>query len=403
MTKQLIKPQYKLGRKGLIFLIFLLNMTGPMSTDLYLSAFPTLLKEFNTTSNILNYTLVGFFISFAIGMLFIGPLSDKIGRKPVLLSGIFIYGLSSLFCSFSTSVEMLIFFRVTQAIGAGGMIAVSTAMVKDSFTDEDRPGIIALLQMLGAFAPTVAPLIGAQILKYYSWQVTFDVLAASALFSFIISLFVTETLDKKDRLKGNIFTSVLSLKDILINKPFITFLLSMYGMSLIYMSFLAISSYIYIEWFNLSETEYSLFFAVNSMILLVGPNVYLLVRKHLLPNQIVQITFATVLIAGFLILTIGKISPYLFLLSFAPITFSNGFLRSFSSNILLGQKEMNSGGVSSVMNFSGTALGAIGMMLGTLGWTNYVQGLGCITFIGVSFSITLWIIFLKKGYKLHGM
>ena len=403
MTKQLIKPQYKLGRKGLIFLIFLLNMTGPMSTDLYLSAFPTLLKEFNTTSNILNYTLVGFFISFAIGMLFIGPLSDKIGRKPVLLSGIFIYGLSSLFCSFSTSVEMLIFFRVTQAIGAGGMIAVSTAMVKDSFTDEDRPGIIALLQMLGAFAPTVAPLIGAQILKYYSWQVTFDVLAASALFSFIISLFVTETLDKKDRLKGNIFTSVLSLKDILINKPFITFLLSMYGMSLIYMSFLAISSYIYIEWFNLSETEYSLFFAVNSMILLVGPNVYLLVRKHLLPNQIVQITFATVLIAGFLILTIGKISPYLFLLSFAPITFSNGFLRSFSSNILLGQKEMNSGGVSSVMNFSGTALGAIGMMLGTLGWTNYVQGLGCITFIGVSFSITLWVIFLKKGYKLHGM
>lgn len=403
MTKQLIKPQYKLGRKGLIFLIFLLNMTGPMSTDLYLSAFPTLLKEFNTTSNILNYTLVGFFISFAIGMLFIGPLSDKIGRKPVLLSGIFIYGLSSLFCSFSTSVEMLIFFRVTQAIGAGGMIAVSTAMVKDSFTDEDRPGIIALLQMLGAFAPTVAPLIGAQILKYYSWQVTFDVLAASALFSFIISLFVTETLDKKDRLKGNIFTSVLSLKDILINKPFITFLLSMYGMSLIYMSFLAISSYIYIEWFNLSETEYSLFFAVNSIILLVGPNVYLLVRKHLLPNQIVQITFATVLIAGFLILTIGKISPYLFLLSFAPITFSNGFLRSFSSNILLGQKEMNSGGVSSVMNFSGTALGAIGMMLGTLGWTNYVQGLGWITFIGVSFSITLWIIFLKKGYKLHGM
>ena len=403
MSKHLIKPQYKLGRKGLIFLIFLLNMTGPMSTDLYLSAFPTLLKEFNTTSDILNYTLVGFFVSFAIGMLFIGPLSDKIGRKPVLLGGIFIYGLSSLFCSFSTSIEMLIFFRITQAIGAGGMISVSTAMVKDSFTDDDRPGIIALLQMLGAFAPTIAPLIGAQIIKYYSWQVTFDVLAISALFSFIVSLFVTETLDKSERLKGNVFTSIFSLKDILINKPFMIFLLSMYGMSIIYMAFLAISSYIYIEWFNLSETEYSLFFAVNSMILLVGPNIYLLARKRFTPNQIVKFSFGTVLLAGILILTIGKNSPYLFLLSFAPITFSNGFLRSFSSNILLGQSNMNSGGVASVMSFSGTALGAFGMMLGTLGWTNYVQGLGWITFIAMAFSIFLWITFLNKNYKLKGM
>ncbi|QTV05900.1 MFS transporter [Faecalibacter bovis] len=403
MAKTLIKPQHKLGRKGLIFLIFLLNMTGPMSTDLYLSAFPTLLKEFNTTSGMLNYTLVGFFVSFAIGMLFIGPLSDKIGRKPVLLSGIFIYGLSSLFCSFSSSIEMLIFFRITQAIGAGGMISVSTAMVKDSFTDDDRPGIIALLQMLGAFAPTIAPLIGAQIIKHYNWQVTFDVLAISALFSFIVSLFVTETLDKKDRIEGNVFTSVFSLKEILINKPFMTFLLSMYGMSIIYMAFLAISSYIYIEWFNLSETQYSIFFAVNSLILLVGPNVYLMARKRFTPNQIVHFSFITVLFAGLLILTIGKFSPYLFLLAFAPITFSNGFLRSFSSNILLGQSNMNSGGVASVMSFSGTALGAIGMMLGTIGWSNYIQGLGWITFIGITFSITLWIIFLRNGYKLKGM
>ncbi len=403
MTKELIIPQEKLGKKGLIFLIFLLNMTGPMSTDLYLSAFPTLLKYFNTTENILNYTLVGFFVSFAIGMLFIGPLSDKIGRKPVLLSGIFIYGLSSLLCAFAPTIDLLILFRITQAIGAGGMISVSMAMVKDSFSDQERPGIIALLQMLGAFAPTVAPLIGAQIIKHFSWHVTFELLAVVALFSFVISLFVTETLEKEKRLKGNVFLSVLSLKDILINKPFMTYLLSMSGTSLIYMSFLAISSYIYIQWFKLTETEYSLFFAVNSLILLVGPSAYLLARKRLLPKQIVNISFGIIVVAGILILTIGKSSPYLFLISFAPITFANGFLRSFSSNVLLGQREMNSGGVASVINFSGTALGAIGMMLGTLNWSNYIQGLGWVTLIAITFSITLWMIYLKNNYKLNGM
>jgi len=403
MPNRLLIHQQKLGRKGLIFLIFLLNMTGPISTDMYLAAFPTLLVEFNTDASMLNFTLVGFFISFAIGMLFIGPLSDKIGRKPVLLGGIFIYGLSSLLCSFSTSVDMLILFRVTQAIGAGGMISVSTAMIKDSFTDKDRPKIIATLQMLGVFAPTVAPLIGAQIIKYSTWQVTFDVLVLLSVISFTISLFVNETLIEGKRLKGNIFQSVLSLKTILVNKPFMLFLVSMGGTAVIYMGFLAISSYIYIDWFKLTGTEYSLFFAANSLLLIIGPNVYLFTREKFLPKQIVKFSFCFILLSATLIITIGKNSPYLFLLVFFPITFSNSFLRSFASNILLGQKEMNAGGASSIINFSNTTLGACGMMIGTLNWSNYITGLGYTAVIAMILSITCWMIFLKKGYKLHGL
>lgn len=403
MPTELLIPQKRLGKKGLIFLIFLLNMTGPISTDMYLAAFPTLLKEFETTSSMLNFTLVGFFISFAIGMLFIGPLSDKVGRKPILLSGIFIYGISSLLCSFSTSVEMMICFRVLQAIGAGGMISVSTAMIKDTFTDDERPKIIALLQMLGVFAPTIAPLIGAQIIKYFSWHVTFDVLFGLSILSFCISLLLTETLLPENRLKGNVFESILSLKDIIKNKPFMLFLVSMGGTSIIYMAFLAISSYIYIEWFKLSETEYSFFFAANSLLLIVGPNVYLKVRNHFSSAQIIQFTFSLLIIAGFLIIFVGKYSPYLFLLTFFPVTFSNSFLRSFASNILLGQKEMNAGGAASVINFSNTALGSFGMMIGSIGWANYVEGLGYTALIAMCISVICWIIFVKNNYKLHGV
>lgn len=403
MQQALLAPQYKLGRKGLISLIFLLNMTGPMSTDLYLSAFPTLLHDFGTTSDRLNLTLVGFFISFAVGMLFMGPFSDKLGRKPILITGLLIYGISSLFCSWANTVEWLILFRVTQALGAGGMVSVSTAMVKDSFSDEDRPNIIALLQMLGVFAPTVAPLIGAQIIRYFSWHVTFDILAVIALISLIISLFLTETLPKANRLQGNLFESFLSLKDVLRIKPFMVFLGSMAGTSIIYMSFLSISSYIYIQWFDLTETQYSLFFAANSLVLFVGPRLYLYARKQFLPKQIIRFAFAMIILSGLLILTIGKQSPYLFLVSFFPVTFSNGFLRAFSSNILLGQKNMNAGAAASVINFSNTALGSLGMMLGTLGWSNYVEGLGYITLIAMCYSICLWLFFLKNNYKLNGL
>lgn len=78
MSSDLLKQQEKLGKRGLLLLIFLLNMTAPMSTDMYLLAFPKIIVELQTTKAILNYTLVGFFISFAVGMLLIGPISDKI-------------------------------------------------------------------------------------------------------------------------------------------------------------------------------------------------------------------------------------------------------------------------------------------------------------------------------------
>lgn len=257
--------------------------------------------------------------------------------------------------------------------------------------------------MLGAFAPTVAPLIGAQIIQYFSWRVTFDILAVIALISFGVSCLLTETLSEDKKLKGNVFQSVLSLKNILVNKPFMTFLLSMGGNSIIYMSFLAVSSYIYIQWFDLNETQYSLFFAVNSLILLVGPRVYIKLRHKFTSAQIIKISFGLIVLSGVLLLTVGKYSPYLFLVSFFPVTFSNGFLRAFASNILLGQPNMNSGGAASIINFSNTTLGAIGMLIGTLGLSNYIQGLGTITLLGMCFSIGLWIYFNKKQYTLNGL
>jgi len=400
---KLLAPQHKLGKKGLLLLIFFLNMTGPMSVDLYLSGLPQMILDFNTTESILNYTLIGFFVSFAVGMLFIGPVSDKVGRKPVLLTGILVYGLASMLCSFAKTVDALIVFRVLQALGAGGMISVSTAMVKDSFTHEERPRIIALLQMLGVFAPTVAPLIGAQIIAYYSWHVTFNVLAFFALVSFVIALFLTETLAAENRLKENVFRSILSLKQILGYKPFMVFLLAMGGPSIVYMTFLSLSSYIYIDWFKLNGTQYSLFFAVNSLLLLLGPRVYLALRNQLTPSQIIKISFAGILISGFLLLTIGKHSPYLFLIAFAPVTFSNSFLRSFASAILLGQDNMNSGGAASIINFSNTSLGAIGMMLGTIPLGNNIQRLAAVVLIAMVFSVGLWMHFVKKQYALRGL
>ncbi|OJX37589.1 MAG: hypothetical protein BGO87_10965 [Flavobacteriia bacterium 40-80] len=402
MNSATIVHQPLLKKRGLIAYLLLLNMTAPLSVDMYLPAFPTIISEFITNETMLNYTLIGFLVSFSVGMLFIGPISDKFGRKPILTTGIIIYSFASLMCAFSATIEMLIIFRVLQAAGAGGMVSVSTAMVRDAFDDEARPKIIAILQMLAVFAPTLAPIIGAFIVKHTTWRVTFLLLTALSGISLILSFLLKETLPKEKRVSGNILNSFYGLIEIGKNRSFMYFLIASGSCSMVYMAFIAVSSYIYIQFFGLSEETYSIFFAVNSLVLMVGPNIYILVRKMIPPTKIPLISYSSIFIAGILIATIGRQNEYLFLLTFMPVTLSLSFLRAFSTSTLLAQPDMNGGATSSMINFTNTALGAFGMLLTSLPWINHIVGVGSIAIISMLISGIMMLLFHRNGLKLQG-
>lgn len=379
-------------------------MTASISTDMYLAAFPTILKEFHTNPHLLNYTLVCFFIFFAVSMLFSGSLSDKYGRKKTLLFCLLLYSLSSLSCSLSTNVHMMIGSRIFQALGAGGIVSVATAVVKDSFNDSERPRIIAIIQMLAVLAPTCAPIMGALIMKYFNWQASFIFISILGAILFLVTLLFKETLPEDDRVEGNAFRTFATLGNVLKNKAFIYFLLATYLIYLAYLSFIAVSSYIYISWFNLSATQYSIFFALNSLALMIGPRVYLKVKNHFPPSKFMKLSLGLMLFSAVLTLSVGEYSPYLFFLTFLPTTFCNTFLRSFASNILLGQEGMNGGAVASVINFGAQALGAIGMVLGALSWPNgnYVFGVGVVSLFAFFLSVMFFLLFKKNNSNFKG-
>lgn len=105
LTENASKIQQKyLGAKGLIVLIAVMNMFVPLSIDLYLPALPTIGTEFAATPLMVNLTLVSFFFFFAVGILLFGPVSDKYGRRKILLLGIVLYTLASGLCAFAGSI-----------------------------------------------------------------------------------------------------------------------------------------------------------------------------------------------------------------------------------------------------------------------------------------------------------
>jgi MFS transporter, DHA1 family, multidrug resistance protein len=160
--------QKYLGNKGLIVLLALLSAFVPLSTDLYLPALPTMTKYFHVHHSQTNLTLILFFVFFSLATLVWGPLSDKYGRRPILIIGLTGYAIASLLCAASLNVYHLMLFRVLQAVGGGAASAVAMAIVKNMCEGKKRESILALVQSMVMISLAVAPVVGALLLKFTS-------------------------------------------------------------------------------------------------------------------------------------------------------------------------------------------------------------------------------------------
>ena len=163
-----------------------------------------------------------------------------------------------------------------------------------------------------------------------------------------------------------------------------------------YMAYLSASSFIYVEFFDLSAQEYSYFFAVNSAASIAGPILYLKLKNFLSNVHLLQLNFFAAMTSGILVLTVGQTAAIIFLLTFLPFTAIGALIRPFAMEILLNEAKDNIGTASSIINFVPTLFGSLGMMLGTLPWGNFVVGLGIIITTSTTLSITLWLL-IKRG------
>ena len=174
----LVKPQPRLGACGLLVLLVAASLITPLSLDMYTPAVPGMARYFDTDVSLVNMTLVGYYAFFALGMLIFGPMSDKRGRRPVLLAGVGLYSVSSAACALSPTIEFLIGARIAQALGAGAISAVCTAAVKDPFQAYYREKILSVIQVLFVIGPATAPVIGAAVVAVADWRTTFWISAA---------------------------------------------------------------------------------------------------------------------------------------------------------------------------------------------------------------------------------
>ena len=388
--------QKYLGQKGLIALITFFSAFVPLSIDLYLPALPSMAKYFNVSPNLTNLTLILFFVFFSAGMLFWGPLSDKYGRKPILLVGLSLYSAASYACAGSSDINHLIVFRVLQAIGGSAAFAVATAMIKDVYDIKNREGILALVQSMVLISPAVAPTVGALLLRFVSWRGIFWTLTGIGLLALFGSIALEETIET--RYTGTMRQAMCRLGIVLMNPGFSSLLVVFSLLSVASMAFVASSSYIYINGFGLSEQVYSYYFALNALGMIGGPMLYMRISKKYRRRSLIFACFAAVSLSGALICYLGGLKPWLFAILLLPATISASCVRIPGANLLLEQQKGDSGSASALMSSFGIFMGSIGMVIISLNWNDTIFVLGILNILVGLICIVSWLLVSQKAF-----
>ncbi|OBT18421.1 hypothetical protein A9266_15145 [Vibrio tasmaniensis] len=380
----------------MLFFLVIISAFPPLTIDLYLPALPQMVEVFNTDQSMVNLTLSSYFVTYAVGLLFWGPLSEKFGRKPILLIGIASYMVASVLCAMTNSIEQLIGARIFQAFAGSAITVIATAIVKDLYDGREREKIMATIMSLVIIAPMVAPVFGAFLLKIASWRMMFVTLAIFGAFASVLALCYRETLESK--YQGSIFRSWGRLAVVMKNRSFIKLLVIFSITPMALMGFLAAGSYIYINDFGLTEQQFSYAFAFNALCASFGPTLYMKLSYRVSVQKVISGCFALLAIAGIFTLTVGGLSPWFFMFIAAPATLMVIIMRVPGTNLMLNQQDHDTGSAVALIQFFSMICGSLGMVLVSIRPDSLIENLGFIQLSVGTLGGLMWLMVRNKEY-----
>lgn len=374
----------------MFLLLALLSAFPPLATDMYLPAIPLLQQRWAAPLATVNLTLVGFFASYCVFLLIYGPLSDRFGRRRLLLTGIAIFISASLLCALSDSVAALVAARVLQAAGAAAAATLSLAITKDVYQSEQRGRILAWMGVIMALAPAISPIIGSWILAWFSWRWIFVVQAVVAVVAWIGVHQMEETL-KEFSTTSAVQTAKIYLQ-LFRNRRYLGYALMVSLIVLPHFAFIAGSADIYITRLGLSEQDFGYFFALNALAFMSGSLLCTRLLHRIGPNRVMTLGFSGLLLGGLLMLLQLFPGPWGLALPMSLVTFSLGLSRPPSNNLVLDQVDQFAGAASSLLVFIFFMLGTFSMWLISLNWSDKINVIAILATVVGSVMLGLWVL-----------
>ncbi len=358
-TKPNTAPNNSKGRYYIFLVAYLVGLSafGSFVNDMYLPSLPSMRTFFDCSVSTVQLGLTFGMIGLGVGQLILGPISDKYGRKSVLLITLVIFIVAAIVSVFSPTIHFFLICRLFQGIGASGGYFLARTIPADIYSGRGLARIMALIGAINGFAPASAPVIGGLLTNSLGWKGVFAVLAAYAALLLVLSWGLKESLPVERRFTGSIASSFKEYKSLLKNRRFMIHVM-LKGTSLgLLFAYVSASPFIFQTHYGWTAVEFGFIMGFNAIFIAIGSVIAL--RFKLLKNAAYVggwVLIAATAIEIVMLLCVHNI--WLFEIGLLPMIFAMGMIFTVANTLAMNEGRSNAGGASAVLGATGYAFGA---------------------------------------------
>ena len=363
----------------------LMTAMAPLSTDMYLPALPTMQVDMGISASLAQMTLTMTMLGMALGQIFAGPVSDRYGRKGPLTIGMLVFTMTTVGCVLAENITVFLFFRFMAGFAGASGIVIARAIARDVCEGPELTKFFAMLMMVNGLAPILAPVIGGQILLFTSWRGVFVMLVLVGIFQLLATLMYQETLPAAKRIPG-LKDSFAKFPQLLKDRYFLGHCLVQCFVFGAFFSYLAGSSFIFQNIFNVSPQTYSLIFGGIGAGLLLSGMLPARLAGRVPDEKLLHVSLVLPLLGSVLLFIafyfqagMAIILPVLFL-TIVPLS----VMGAASFSLALSRQGKNAGSASALIGFFSMILGGCMMPLVGIAGENTALPMCVIMIVGYS-------------------